>query len=290
MDMKNFLLIHCCFVSVSFSACSTAEQLKNIRASAKNTPIEVGNNRDKDTPPDKPELPADGANKNVDEADANVLPVTPDVENVDNGIGPVDASPSTQNPEFPIAKALNWANLDAKQKQYSKFKIDKSTPKGESILITTNDPAFHLTGIRMQTTPLRLREELKKSGKPVFVHFELNVGIFTRWNFAGSLGEDSLKFGTQGHIITKQTGGIVDFRADSAPDVFEFTNTINVQRCSEKHGFQCHPLNHLQQVTIKNFGKEDLIILQGRRYRYNDVRNDGTLPDVPASRLKVEKI
>ena len=142
----------------------------------------------------------------------------------------------------------------------------------------------------MQTTPQRLRASLQNSGKPVFVHFELNVAIFTRWNFVGSLGQDSLKFGSQGSIITKQTGGIVDFKADSARDVFEFTNTIDVQKCSEKHGFQCHPLNHLQQVTIKNFGEEDLIILQGKRYKYSDVRNDGTLPEVPSSRLKVEKM
>ena len=66
-----------------------------------------------------------------------------------------------------------------------------------------------------------------------------------------------------------------------------FTNKIDVAKCSKEHGIQCHPLNHLQQVTIKNFGKEDEIVLQGRKYGYKDVRNN-TLPGVPETRLRVE--
>jgi hypothetical protein len=40
---------------------------------------------------------------------------------------------------------------------------------------------------------------------------------------------------------------------------------------------------------IKNFGKEDTINLQGKIYHYQDVQN-GTLPGVPADRLRIEKI
>ena len=239
---------------------------------------------------------ADASAPDVGEDEANIKPTQeePDVSDangVADGSGDRDASSTNlTSVDFSLARALNWADLDSRQKQYSKYSIDKAQPNGASVLISTSIPVNHLTGLRMQTTPQRLRASLQNSGKPVFVHFELNVAIFTRWNFVGSLGQDSLKFGSQGSIITKQTGGIVDFKADSARDVFEFTNTIDVQKCSEKHGFQCHPLNHLQQVTIKNFGEEDLIILQGKRYKYSDVRNDGTLPEVPSSRLKVEKM
>jgi hypothetical protein len=80
---------------------------------------------------------------------------------------------------------------------------------------------------------------------------------------------------------------VVDFRRDVAKDVFTFTNRIDVAKCSEKHGFQCHPLNHLQRVVIKNFGREDEINLQGKIYRFTDV-NNGTLPGVPVDRLRVE--
>ena len=88
-------------------------------------------------------------------------------------------------------------------------------------------------------------------------------------------------------IISKRNGGVVDFGVDTAPDLFKFTNRIDVARCSKKHGIQCHPLNHLQKVLVRNMGREDVIELQGRRYGYTDVRG-GALPGVPIDRLRVE--
>lgn len=151
--------------------------------------------------------------------------------------------------------------------------------------IQTAAPADHLSGLRMKTA-----SEAKRRNNPrtAVTGFYLDRGIFTRWRFDGSKGPDTLEFGPQGHIITKGSGGVVDFKRDSAPDRFTFINRIDVEKCSEKHGFRCHPLNHLQRVVIKNFGKEDSIDLQGRIYRLKDVRADGTLADVPPDRLRVE--
>ena len=125
-----------------------------------------------------------------------------------------------------------------------------------------------------------------KTGKEGVTGFHLDRGIYTSWRFSGSTGPDSLTFGSQGVVISKRDGGIVDFKKDTAKDVFTFTNRIDVAKCSKEHGVQCHPLNHLQQVTIKNFGPEDEIILQGRKYSFKDVRNNA-LPGVPETRLRV---
>lgn len=158
--------------------------------------------------------------------------------------------------------------------------------EGESVVlqIQTSDPGAHLTGLQMKTA-----SEGKRQNDPrkAVTGFYLDRGIFTRWKFDGSKGPDTLEFGPQGHIISKQSGGVVDFKRDTAPDRFTFTNRIDVAKCSEKHGIQCHPLNHLQRVVIKNFGKEDVINLQGKIYRYSDVKN-GALNGVPADRLRVE--
>lgn len=160
----------------------------------------------------------------------------------------------------------------------------RRSPMEVVLQIRTSDPGAHLTGLVMQTAAPRARNvDPRKS----VTGYYLDRGIFTRWRFLGSKGSDSLEFGPQGHIISKQSGGVVDFRRDVAKDVFTFTNRIDVAKCSEKHGFKCHPLNHLQRVVIKNFGREDEINLQGRIYRYTDVSN-GTLPGVPVDRLRVE--
>jgi hypothetical protein len=141
-----------------------------------------------------------------------------------------------------------------------------------------------LTGLVMRTaTPRERSADPRKS----VTGYYLDRGIFTRWRFDGSKGADTLEFGPQGHIISKQSGGVVDFKRDTAPDRFTFTNRIDVAKCSEKHGIQCHPLNHLQRVVIRNFGREDVIDLQGRIYRYADVKG-GVLPGVPVDRLRVE--
>jgi hypothetical protein len=150
--------------------------------------------------------------------------------------------------------------------------------------IRTSDPGAHLSGLVMRTATPREREA---DPRKAVTGYLLDRGIFTRWRFTGSNGPDTLEFGPQGHIISKQSGGVVDFRTDTAPDRFTFTNRIDVAACTKKHGFPCHPLNHLQQVVIKNFGREDQIVLQGRVYRRADVKG-GVLPGVPVDRLRVE--
>jgi len=168
-----------------------------------------------------------------------------------------------------LVATLNWNALIPAQRAYSTF-----TVKQGIVSIATSAPTNHLAGLQMKT------------GKEGVTGFYLDRGIYTSWRFNGSTGSDSLTFGSQGVIISKRDGGIVDFKKDTAKDVFTFINKIDVAKCSEKHGFQCHPLNHLQQVTIKNFGREDEIILQGRKYGYKDVRNSA-LPGVPETRLRV---
>ena len=187
-----------------------------------------------------------------------------------------------------LAAALNWSALDGTQRGLSTFTLD--TGKNGSIVnVQASAPSSHLMGLVMRTTPQLQRERMRAAGetKAKILGFHLDRGIYTSWRFIGSTGPDSLTFGSQGVIISKRDGGIVDFGKDSAPDVFRFTNQIDVAKCSAKHGIQCHPLNHLQQVVIKNFGPEDIIDLQGRKYKYSDVKG-GALPDVPIQRLRVE--
>lgn len=180
----------------------------------------------------------------------------------------------------PIKLASLVTNIDdltAKDKETLKF--EKGTGEFKNFLkISTNSPLNHTFNLKMST-----------SRKYQVDGFYLDVGIYSLWKFIGSKRSDTLYFGPQGVIINKKVGGVVDFGVDSEKDTFVFTNTINVARCSEKHGFTCHPLNHLNNVTINNFGREDLIVLQGKRYRYDDVKN-GLLPGVPAERLKVNII
>jgi len=187
-----------------------------------------------------------------------------------------------------LTAALNWNALDAVQRNYSTFTLDPNK-NGVVIKIQTKTPSSHLSGLVMRTTPQRQREAMRQAGetKAKVLGFYLDRGIYTQWRFIGSTGPDTLTFGPQGVIISKRDGGVVDFGVDKAKDTFRFTNKIDVAKCSEKHGVQCHPLNHLQQVTIKNFGREDVIYLQGRKYGYGEVRNGG-LPDVPITRLRVE--
>ena len=181
-----------------------------------------------------------------------------------------------------LSLLLAFTNWDAINTTGTSARVDRTN--GVVLQIRTAAPADHLTGLLMKTA-----SEAKRRNDPrkAATGFYLDRGIFTRWRFDGSKGPDTLEFGPQGHIISKQSGGIVDFKVDSAPDRFTFTNRIDVAKCSEKHGFQCHPLNHLQRVVIKNFGREDVIDLQGKIYRYSDVKN-GVLNGVPADRLRVE--
>ena len=187
-----------------------------------------------------------------------------------------------------LTVALNWSALDATQRGLSTFTLDTGK-NGSIVKIQANTPSSHLMGLVMRTTPKPQRDRMRSAGetKAKILGFHLDRGIYTSWSFIGSTGPDSLTFGSQGVIISKRATGTVDFGKDNARDVFRFTNQIDVAKCSEKHGIQCHPLNHLQQVTIKNFGPEDIINLQGRAYRYSDVKG-GALPGVPPERLRVE--
>ena len=187
-----------------------------------------------------------------------------------------------------LTVALNWSALDVTQRGSATFTLDTGK-NGSIVKIQAATPSSHLMGLVMRTTPKPQRDRMRAAGevKAKILGFHLDRGIYTSWSFIGSTGPDTLTFGSQGVIISKRATGTVDFGKDNAPDVFRFTNQIDVARCSEKHGIQCHPLNHLQQVTIKNFGPEDIIDLQGRKYRYSDVKG-GALPDVPIQRLRVE--
>lgn len=187
-----------------------------------------------------------------------------------------------------LTVALNWSALDATQRVLSTFTLDTGK-NGSIVKIQANTPSSHLMGLVMRTTPQPQREKMRAAGegRAKILGFHLDRGIFTSWSFIGSTGPDTLTFGSQGVIISKRATGSVDFGKDTAPDVFRFTNQIDVAKCSAKHGIQCHPLNHLQQVVIKNFGPEDTIDLQGKKYRYSDVKG-GALPDVPIQRLRVE--
>lgn len=187
-----------------------------------------------------------------------------------------------------LTTALNWTALDPTQRNLSIFAV-RPVRNGSVLDIKAADPVSHLAGLVMRTTPQQQRRRLRDEGKPndAILGFYLDRGIFTSWRFIGSTGPDSLTFGPQGVIISKRLGGVVDFGRDQVRDTFTFTNTIDVKRCSERHGITCHPLNHLQRVTIKNFGPQDVIKLQGRVFRHNQVKN-GALPGVPVERLKVE--
>lgn len=184
-----------------------------------------------------------------------------------------------------LALLMAFSNWDAIDTFGTSARIERNGD-GVVLQVRTSNPGDHLTGLKMTTASPRKRAN---DPRRAVTGFYLDRGIFTRWRFIGSKGSDTLEFGPQGHIISRQFGGVVDFKRDNAPDTFTFTNRIDVAKCSEKHGFQCHPLNHLQKVVIRNFGPEDKIILQGRVYTFQDVKVD-QLPGVPPDRLRVYKL
>jgi hypothetical protein len=178
-----------------------------------------------------------------------------------------------------------WTNWNALPTAGLTVQLQR-TDGARVLAIRTAAPADHLTGLVMKTAGTNKRQNDPRGS---VTGYYLDRGIFTRWRFVGSNAADTLEFGPQGHIISKQSGGVVDFGNDQAPDRFTFTNRIDVAKCSEKHGFPCHPLNHLQRVLIKNFGPQDTINLQGKIYRYGSIRN-GVIDGVPPDRLRVEVI
>lgn len=148
--------------------------------------------------------------------------------------------------------------------------------KNGRLLIRLGRPTDHLMGAKV-----RMGQGVSK------VIFDR--GVYSMWRVDGTADRDVLQFGSQGTIINRRVGGVFDMGKDRVSDRFIFTNTINVAACSAKHPELkggCHPLNHLQQVTIKNFGPEDRAILQGRTYTYRDIRGN-SFPGVPETRLRV---
>jgi hypothetical protein len=185
-------------------------------------------------------------------------------------------------PQTALALLLVWTNWGALNTSGTSIGVDRTS--GVVPQIRTATPSTHLAGLVLRTASPEQRAADPLNAVTGYV---LDRGIYTAWRFDGSTGADTLTFGGQGVIISKRNGGVVDFKADTAPDRFVFTNRIDVARCSKKHGIKCHPLNHLQRVVVRNFGPEDQIVLQGRVYRSSEVRN-GALPGVPVERLRVE--
>ena len=188
----------------------------------------------------------------------------------------------------------NLDKLDKAQLDYTSFKARRigtfpnNSRKGfgtELIIdIATSKPDNHFRAFTLKTSSVRERLD-----EVDFVTgFYLDKGIFTGWRFRGTRGSDSLEFGQQGHIFSKGTTGIVNFGKDDQKDMFTFANQIDVPKCSEKHSFTCSRYNHLSNVKIINFGREDILNIQGDIYRFADVKNG--LPGDLASRLSVEII
>lgn len=187
-----------------------------------------------------------------------------------------DAAGTAPMPQGDKYNISYWVDVpSAYKKQVKITHKNKSAPK---INVKQTKPIDHAMGLKLMT------------GKGV-KHIKLDVGVYSSFNFKGTKGSDTLEMGPQGTIISKRRGGTIDFQKDNAPDRFIFTNTINVAKCSAKHPELkggCHKLNHLQKVTIKNFGKEDTVILQGKTYKFEDIQGNA-FKGVPIDRLRVEK-
>ena len=144
---------------------------------------------------------------------------------------------------------------------------------GSPVINTIN----YFGGITMKTSSVADRN----SKTDAITGFRLDRGVYRDWKFIGSKGSDSLYFGSQGTIISNTTSGLVNFGRDSVRDIFTFTNTVNTKKYDK--------YNHLQRVKIINFGREDIIDLQGKTFGYSDVKN-GQLPGVSIDRLSISLI
>lgn len=191
-----------------------------------------------------------------------------------NQIASKESPASPKSPEF-----SNFGQLPSDAKQKLKLERGKGKNK-DTISISSSSPMDHTMGLVMRTTPLNKRNDNKNAVSK----FYLDKGVYSDWKFVGSKGSDTLHFGPQGAIINKRRGGVADFGKDDKKDTFIFENQINLERKPDHH-----PLNHLQKVVIKNFGKEDEIIIQGKKYGYADIKNN-LLPGIGPDRLQVFKI
>lgn len=165
-----------------------------------------------------------------------------------------------------------------------KFKRSSESDGGRLVSIIGETPKTQVPGLQLRPTAARKRTGTRKD----VTGFYLDNGIFNFWNYRGTRESDTLELGSTGTIITKGLGGIFKMGKDSAPDKFVFTNTINVARQSEIFGRPISRYNHLAGVKIYDFGKEDVINIQGDVYRWKDInKRDGTIPGIEPARLQV---
>jgi len=105
----------------------------------------------------------------------------------------------------------------------------------------------------------------------------LDHGVYSDWTVQGTKGADELHLAEQATVITKKRGGVFNMGRDAEPDVFRLDNRISYSHCMATHDNQahlCHPLKHLQRVTLTNFGREDVAIIQGKRYGFGDLQGN----------------
>ena len=154
-------------------------------------------------------------------------------------------------------------------------------------------PSWVKESFNKKGTTLRLRGNKSWVSQPVVDRVRVrlsdeisgvnvNRGMFAQFNVNGTKGRDKVIFGSQAGTITKRFNSVINFKKDNVRDTFVFTNT------TKEHG----PFNHAQRIVIKNFGKEDRIVLKNIRKTFNfrDVRNDGSLPGVPVTSIRVDTI
>ena len=156
-------------------------------------------------------------------------------------------------------------------------------------------PSWMSSSLNKKETKLNLTGDRSWAGQPVINTIRVNLrkndsvtGIIVdramaaSWRFNGTDGRNAFIFKSQAGAITKRTNSIINFKKDSAPDKFIFSNTTPKD-----------PFNHMQRFVIKNFGKEDSIILKniGQTFRARDLRSLGdnkySLPGISPTKITV---
>ena len=142
---------------------------------------------------------------------------------------------------------------------------------------------------RLRRDTVRLRGNRTWKSQPVIdtVQVKLRDGITgvnvnqamaASWRLRGNKQKNRFVFGDQAGAITKRKDSVIDFGNDNVRDVFVFKNTVPGK-----------PFNHAQRFTIKNFGREDRIVLRniGQTFEFKDIRRDGSLPGVSPLNFQV---
>ena len=102
------------------------------------------------------------------------------------------------------------------------------------------------------------------------------------YRLKGNSSKNRFVFGNQAGSITKRKRSIIDFGQDTVKDKFIFRNSVPGK-----------PFNHMQRIRIKNFGREDVIVLKniGQTFRFKDLERVGVdkfvLPGVSPASLTV---